>query len=481
MAFPADTIELEDGVAFRHGEGAACIEDAIPSSSASRVLSSGTSSFADLDTTDHEGHESAFPPADKGTQAWFFLLAAFVVEAILWSFPFAYGVFLESYLSDPTYTSQQNAASLLPLIGTVSSGIMYCAGAVVYPVIVKYPRVRRPAVWIGATLCASSLFGASFTTQIPALFALQGVIYAIGGSLLYFPTIFYMNEWFVRLRGTATGIMFAGTAAGGLILPLAFPRIIARYGAPKTLRYFAVAMAAMLLPVLPYIKGRLPARVYGPAPRSSKRDWLRNPSFWLYTVVNLIQGFAYFMPIVWLPTFASDLSLDSLHSAAVLAALNGASVVGGMVMGYLSDHFNAWLLALSSLVATALATFVLWGVLGNTFAGLIAFGIAYGIVAGSFSSLFLSFARMYAKEDPTNSTTLFGYISLGRGIGNVLSTPIATALTGMGSHLVKGATGFAVGGGRFESMILYTGTCFTGAAGLAVFGWRSEMWALRRQ
>ena len=78
--------------------------------------------------------------------------------------------------------------------------------------------------------------------------------------------------------------------------------IIALYGAPRTLRYFAVAMAAMLLPVLPYIKGRLPARVYGPAPRSSNRDWLRNPSFWLYTVVNLIQGFAYFMPIVWLPS-----------------------------------------------------------------------------------------------------------------------------------------------------------------------------------
>ncbi|KAI5825129.1 MFS general substrate transporter [Schizophyllum commune Tattone D] len=477
MAFPAENIELEDGAAFRRGDGVATNEDAgIASSSESRAFSSGQSSVVDL-AFGNEGPESSLPPADRGLQAWFFLLAAFVVEAILWSFPFAYGVFLESYLSDPTYTLQKKATSLLPLIGTVSSGIMYCAGAIVYPVIVKFPRVRRPAVWIGATLCATSLFGASFTTQIPTLFALQGVVYAIGGSLLYFPTIFYMNEWFVRLRGTATGIMFAGTAAGGLILPLAFPRIIAKYGAPKTLRYFAVAMAAMLLPVLPYIKGRLPARVYGPAPRSSNRDWLRNPSFWLYTVVNLIQGFAYFMRL----SFASDLSLDSLQSAAVLAALNGASVVGGMLMGYLSDHFNAWLLALSSLVATAFATFVLWGVLGNTFAGLIAFGIAYGIVAGSYSSLFLSFARMYAKEDPTNSTTLFGYISLGRGIGNVLSTPIATALTGMGSHLVKGATGFAVGGGRFESMILYTGTCFTGAAGLAVFGWRSEMWALRRQ
>ena len=67
-------------------------------------------------------------------------------------------------------------------------------------------------------------------------------------------------------------------------------------------------------------------------------------------------------------------------------------------MGYLSDHFNAWLLALGSLISTALATFILWGVLGNSFAGLIAFGVAYGIVDGSFSSLWMSFARMYASK-----------------------------------------------------------------------------------
>ncbi|KAL1742539.1 major facilitator superfamily domain-containing protein [Schizophyllum fasciatum] len=425
--------------------------------------------------------ERTLPPADKGIQAWLFLLAAFVVEAIVWSFPFTYGVFLESYLSDPTYATQSHASSLLPLIGTISSGIMYCAGTILHPAIVRYPHMRRPAVWVGAALCSVSLFGASYTTQIAALFGLQGVVYAIGGSLLYFSTIFYMNEWFYRLRGTASGIVFAGTAAGGLILPLVFPPLIANYGAPKTLRIFSIAIACMLLPIMPFIKGRLPPRVYGPAPRASNRGWLKNPSFWLYTAVNLIQGFGYFMPVVWLPTFASDLSLSSLKSAAALAALNGASVVGGLIMGYLSDHFNAWLLALGSLVATALATFILWGAFGYTFAGLIAFGIAYGIVAGSFSSLWISFARMYAKEEPGLATTLFGYICLGRGIGNVLSTPIATALIGNSAHTSMNSSGFSVGGGRFESMIIYSGTCFAGAAGLAFLGWRSESWTLRRQ
>ncbi|KAL1673464.1 major facilitator superfamily domain-containing protein [Schizophyllum commune] len=428
-------------------------------------------------------NESALYPADGGLHAWCFMIAAFFVEAIAWSFPFSYGVFLESYLDDPVYASQKNAASLLPLVGTISSGIQYCSGPFLYPIIIKYPQVRLPAVWLGAALCASSLFAASYTTQIVTLVALQGVLYAIGGALVYTPTILFMSEWFIRLRGTASGIIFAGTSVGGLILPLVFPPIIAKHGAPYTLRMFAISIACIMFPLLPFNKGRLPiSKVRGPAPRASNRDFLKNMSFWIYILVDLIQGFGYFMPIVWLPTFASDQSFSSLQSAIALAALNGASVFGGLYMGYLSDRFNSWALALGSLITTCLATFILWGVVGNTFAGLIAFGIVYGVVAGGFSTLWTTFARTYAKEEPGLSSTLFGYISMCRGIGNVLSTPIATALIGKSAHAMAGSsTGFSVGGGRFGSMILYSGTCFAGAAGLAVLGWRSDMWALRRQ
>ncbi|KAL1663604.1 major facilitator superfamily domain-containing protein [Schizophyllum commune] len=426
-------------------------------------------------------NESSLPPADGGMQAWCFLLAAFLVDATVWSFPFTYGVFLESYLSEPIYAEQPHAQVLLPLVGTICTGIMYCSGPALYPLIVRFPRCRRPAIWLGAAICALSLLAASYTTKVTHLVALQGVLYALGGSLIYSPTIFYMSEWFIRLRGTANGIVFAGTATGGLVLPLVFPKVLASYGIPITLRYLSVAIAVALLPVLPFIKGRLPhTRVHGPAPRASNREWMRNPSFWLYTIVNLIQGFAYFMPIVWLPTFAKSLNLSSLQSAATLSALNGATMIGGLCMGYLSDQFNSWALTLGSLVLTAVVTFVLWGILGNTFAGLVAFGFAYGIVAGSFSSLWASFARVYANEEPALSTTLFGFMILSRGIGNVLSTPIATALTGAHALSTSLASGYAVAGGKYGGMIIYSGSCFAGAAGLALFGWKTDSWALRR-
>lgn len=47
-------------------------------------------------------------------------------------------------------------------------------------------------------------------SQIETLVATQGVLYAIGGALLYLPSISYMSEWFVEKRGMANGVIFAG-------------------------------------------------------------------------------------------------------------------------------------------------------------------------------------------------------------------------------------------------------------------------------
>lgn len=93
------------------------------------------------------------------------LAGAFVVEAVVWGFPNAFGLFLEAYLSDPKFASQPHAASLLPLIGPLSSGIIYCSGPVIYPFASRYPHHRRTSMWVGTLFCWTSLFGASYATK----------------------------------------------------------------------------------------------------------------------------------------------------------------------------------------------------------------------------------------------------------------------------------------------------------------------------
>ncbi|KAJ7163489.1 major facilitator superfamily domain-containing protein [Mycena crocata] len=432
-------------------------------------------------------NESNLPPTDGGLGAWSFLAAAFVVEAVVWGFPNAYGVFLSSYLQDPRYTSQKGATSLLPLIGTLSSGIIYCSGLVVNPIAARYPHHRRKFMWFGAVLCCGTLFGASYATEanLPLrnfqLVLLQGVFYAIGGSLLFLPCISFTSEWFVARRGLANGILFAGNSTGGLLLPLVLPPLISKHGASKTLRILAIAVAVLLVPVLPFVKGRLPqsrVRIHGPAPRgvSGPQDWMKHKSFWICLAANTLQGFAYFVPIVYLPTFANNLHISSSNSAVTLAMLNAATVVGRLSLGYLSDKVNPWLLALSTLLTTLASTFILWGIFSHSFAGLLAFGIVYGTVAGGWSSLWTGFVRPFAKDDPVLSTTLYGYLLLSRGIGNIVSTPISANLYAQTRNVTGGAekTGFQVGDGRFQEMIIYVGTCFAGAAAVSALGWTMD-------
>lgn len=67
-------------------------------------------------------------------------------------------------------------------------------------------------------------------------------------------------------------------------------------------------------------------------------------------------------------------------------------------MGYISDSVDPWLLGLSTLGSSAIATIVLWGLFSNSFAGLLAFGLVYGTIAGGWTSLWTAFIRPIASK-----------------------------------------------------------------------------------
>ena len=62
---------------------------------------------------------ASLPRADGGPKAWLFLLGAFVIEMVLWGFPFSFGV-LQNYYSthDPFFTDPAGISA----VGTTCSG-----------------------------------------------------------------------------------------------------------------------------------------------------------------------------------------------------------------------------------------------------------------------------------------------------------------------------------------------------------------------
>ncbi len=103
---------------------------------------------------------------------------------------------------------QSNIAALL--ISSVQ-GIMYLGSPFSFALLQRFPLQRRFCAIAGLVTMATALVASSFATRVSHLILTQGVLYAIGGSMLYTLTIIFLDEWFIARKGLAFGVMWAGT------------------------------------------------------------------------------------------------------------------------------------------------------------------------------------------------------------------------------------------------------------------------------
>ena len=85
---------------------------------------------------------------------------------------------------------------------------MYLGDPLIFGLLQAYPHTKRPSIFVGLILMCLSLGLSSLCQTVPQLIGTQGVLYAIGGSLIYSPTILFMDEWFVQRKGLAFGVMW---------------------------------------------------------------------------------------------------------------------------------------------------------------------------------------------------------------------------------------------------------------------------------
>lgn len=89
-------------------------------------------------------------------------------------------------------------------------------------------------------MITAALISASLTERVSLLIITQGMLYGVGVSLLYTPFIFYLDEWFVKRKGLAYGVFWAGTGFAGSVVPLVLDWGVRNYGVQATLQAWAV-------------------------------------------------------------------------------------------------------------------------------------------------------------------------------------------------------------------------------------------------
>lgn len=214
-------------------------------------------------------------------------------------------MFQEFYLRQPEFF---NEISGVASVGTTSSGIMYLSSPVVFILLQRYRTYRIPTILIGFAIMLSGLVGASFARNIAQLVATQGVLYGIGGSLLYFPIYLYIDEWFDKRRGLAYGGLIAGDGAGGVVIPLLMEWMLKRWGFRTAMRIWVVVCFLLTSGALLCLKERKVA--LEKLPRGFGLRFLKSPAFWILMLGNTIQSLGSYMPLLYMPCKSCVESLE---------------------------------------------------------------------------------------------------------------------------------------------------------------------------
>ena len=117
---------------------------------------------------------------------------------------------------------------------------MYLISPFTFTIMTRWPRLRRWFGPIGLLLTAVGFLMSSFATNVWQLIATQGVICALGCGLLFTPSTLYLDEWFVKRKGLAYGVMWAGKSAAGVGVPFAMEACLQKFGPSVTLQAWSV-------------------------------------------------------------------------------------------------------------------------------------------------------------------------------------------------------------------------------------------------
>lgn len=364
--------------------------------------------------------------------AWAYLAGMLILETTIWGFASSYGVLLDYYLHT-RFADESSANYILPLVGTVNTGLLALLIPIVSAVLNRFPHVKAQTMYFGVGVTTISLMLSCFSTHSVHVLLTLGIGYGIGGVSVYYPALTYLPKWFPERPGLANGIVFAGNGVGGLLFPFVIEKLLAKCGVKMALAYLTIIITVAVLVSLYLIEPPYP-------PSSVDKnndenvwqtigDWhaLKAGALWLFVAANIFQTLSYFLPSLYLPHYAHSQGLSTTSGTTLLAALNIANIISRLVFGTLSDHFSTHLIGgVTSLVASFSIVF-LWGAENFSMNDLIIFAIVFGGTSGTWTSLYFAVIKEWRVDERT-TLSIYSILSATRGIANILAGPISSSL-----------------------------------------------------
>jgi len=301
-------------------------------------------------------------------------------------------------------------------------GMHYSFGAMFAKLLTKFRKGQEQTAWVGSLASASMFFWAvaslklcdissvSFTClcgsvvaalgliltslarQFEVLYVSHSLLFGLGTSLMYTPSLVIIARYYGKYRSAATGIVVSCGSLGQLVLSPLLNFFTESHGVSFTFRWCGSAFA--VLSVLSSLSFWLIERqrevqetpIFNASWSMTKRLF-RNRAFILWILAMMICNFTYYIPLIHLSMYAEEIGASSQSSSLLLTAIAASAMFGRMVFGKISNLKPEITMPVYQLCMLISGTITLFSSMSTTFWHLVLYSIAYGFLDGSFIGL----------------------------------------------------------------------------------------------
>ncbi|KAM0351270.1 hypothetical protein ACHAP4_009409 [Fusarium culmorum] len=305
----------------------------------------------------------------------------------------------------------------LSFCGSISPALMATVGMLVSRMIRSFGT--RILSCVGISLMGLSFVLASFVTDhLVGLIFLPGVPLGLGMSGCFMSFSVVPAQYFMKRRGIANGIVYAGGGFGGAIMSIATDSLIEKYSVEWAFRITGLMILGTGLPAAYLIKERTPLA------RAGIVDWnlFRQLNFAILFFAAGIGIFPLLVPPYFLPLYSSSMGLSTGTGAGLLAGFSFASAVGRIISGYLCDILGPINTLWAFFLGNSITMLALWPA-STSLAPLAVFAVLNGLMNGGFfSSMPTVVSNVFGSA---RVSTAMAMMIVGWVLGYLLGSPIA--------------------------------------------------------
>jgi MFS family permease len=270
--------------------------------------------------------------------------------------------------------------------GAFSFGFL--VSAVLSPLLGRVMDRRGPrfVMEVGVVTTAAGLLLATFAGQPWHVYLTLGLLVGAGTTFTgYTGQALFLPNWFMRRRGLAMSIAFAGVGFGSIVMLPALQAFVERHGWRAGCTLLGVTVLVVLVPLNLLLRRRpediglspdgdanTPAaaqarRVNIVDPAWAAIDWtlpraMRTARFWWIAVAYFMALFSWYAVQVHQTKYLTETGFGAQQAAWALGAVSLAGVPGQIALGWLSDRIGreiVWAIGCAGFCITYLALLAL--------------------------------------------------------------------------------------------------------------------------